>query len=271
MLADTNIHCAEISDGNNRKLQQKGISENHVQGLCSAVFKCRRWPSHSRHICGPWGRSHPDLSDLWTAPSPPPPDARLRPPTVSPQQNLCSFHQLAHRLCKPSSALIIHRQRKVRQNSEAWNKRAIWLLETRPQFPAFHSWICRTVFLQQQQCRCQKWACLLSHRKPKKKLWAKKCSNTLPRSGDYCRTLCLSHTCFGKEWPNGDDFLLYVIIWLKFLLFCYSGGEIPPRSFPIRGNAGGMTHWDRFESHFLMKKILRDLPKYRGKTLKLFI
>lgn len=35
-------------------------------------------------------------------------------------------------------------------------------------------------FLQWQQCRCQKWACLLSHRKPKKKLRAKTAPTPFP-------------------------------------------------------------------------------------------
>lgn len=45
--------------------------------------------------------------------------------------------------------------------------------------------------------------------------------------------LSFSHTFWGtKEWPNRDDFLLDLIICLKVLLFCYSGGKNSTQLIP---------------------------------------
>lgn len=121
----------------------------------------------------------------------------------------------------------------------------------------------------------------MSHRKPERKNCELK---NLPRSGDYCRTACFglfSTVFFPFCWlfclPHTQSNDQRERIFFFFFASVTAKKKVPPRSFPTRGNAGGMTYWDRFRSHFLMKedkqikkKFLRDFPEQRENMLKWF-
>lgn len=170
-------------------------------------------------------------------------------------------------------ALIIHKQRKVRQNAKAQNKPIdFWKrgdLSTR--LPLLDLQDCYVFYNHNNVgAKSERVYCLIGSQK--KKLWVEKCCNNL----DLQTTAGPAAACsFQGSYLSVGLFCLCLFAtkqrkMIFFFFFSSATAKKIRKCSQTRGNAGGMTHWDRFRSHFLMKedkqikkKFLRDFQ--RGK------